>query len=81
MTSPDRRLIYYCDFRLANGSDLAIEQPVRDFVEQPSYFVVVEGVGFRKSWESGNRVAYVQVSMIDLTNKVVLNTNKVVLNG
>ena len=72
MSDFDYQTIYYCDFRKPDGSQLVTEQPVR-FIDQPSYFVVVQGVGFRKTWESGNRVVYTQVSMTDLTNKVSIN--------
>lgn len=64
--------IYFCDFRRPDGTALVTEQTVI-FVDQPSYFVVIDNVGFRKTWESGNRVVYTQVSMIDLTNKVSIN--------
>jgi hypothetical protein len=72
MSNSDYQTIYYCDFRRSNGSELITEQPVI-FVDQPSYFVVVQSVGFRKTWESGNRVVYTQVSMTDLTHKVSIN--------
>jgi hypothetical protein len=72
MSNSDYQTIYYCDFRRPNGSELVTEQPVT-FVGQPTYFVVVQGVGFRKTWESGNRVVYTQVSMTDLTHRVSIN--------
>lgn len=72
MTNSNNQSVYLCDFRKPDGTALITEQPVR-FVDLPSYFVVIDNVGFRKTWESENRVVYTQVSMVNLTNKVSIN--------
>lgn len=71
MTENHKQPVYFCDFRTPDGSTIVAAQPVR-FIGEPSYFVVVDGMGFRKAWESGNQVVYVRVSTFDATSQVRL---------
>jgi len=71
MTKTDYHPIYYCDFRASDGSTILASQPVR-FVAEPSHFVTVDSTAFKKVWESGNQVVYVQVSTFNATSQVSL---------
>lgn len=69
MNIPNRK-IYYITLRAADGSDVVTNQPVR-FVAEPSFFITVQGIGFKKIWESETSVTYSQVSCSDLSSITV----------
>ena len=60
-----RKRTCFITLRAVDGSDIVTDQPVR-FNGEPSYFVSMKGLGFKKIWESEVSVVYSQVSYSDL---------------
>lgn len=62
--------IYYITLRAADGSDLVTNQPVK-FADEPSFFIISNGMGFKKIWQSEFSVTYCLVSCSDLSSIAV----------
>lgn len=65
---------YYCDFRAVNGASILTREPV-NFISEPTEFVTINKMGFKKILEEDRKVVYVRVPTAHLSVVAIDNEN------